>query len=164
MKIIRIVVFLLTLTFFISHCKNEKTPAEPKILTGWLTTDYLFEEIPEYQLELKSYQPDSNIVSQLKDLNAKFDVLILLGTYCPDCKREVPRFVKIINQLGNDNFQYKIFGLDRAAVDTSGMRQKYEIEYIPTFIVYFDEEEIGRIVETPMVSIENDLLEICTSF
>ena len=36
----------------------------------------------------------------------------------------------------------------------------YEIEYVPTFIFYREDKEIGRIIETPILSLEEDMLAI----
>ena len=155
---------LLILLFAIIQCSTKKQlSTSTKILTGWLTENYLFKEIPPYKEENKSYQPNENVITQLNSLDKNFHVLIFLGTYCSDCKREVPRFLKIVEKL-NKNFSYKLFGLNRAKLDTSDMREKYNIEYVPTFIVYHNEKEIGRIIERPMISLESDLLGICTSF
>lgn len=158
----KIFIFLSIGMLFI-FCAKEKevNTTTSKILTGWLTENKLLEEFPAYQTEKDAYQPDNDVMTRLDSLNKYLEVLVFLGTYCPDSKREVPRFFKIAEQL---NISYKLFGLDRADVDTSGMRAKYDIKLIPTFIVYEKGEEIGRIIESPMVSIESDLLEICSNF
>ena len=162
--------FLLTVIFVIiisilTQCgKQEQQTAEPKILTGWLTESHLFTEMPVYQEGKDGYEPDNTVIADLNNLDQNFNVLIFLGTYCSDCKREVPRFLKIVDLLENKNFSHKLFGLGRAKDDISDMREKYNIEYVPTFIVYLNDQEIGRIIETPMVSIENDLLDICTNW
>jgi uncharacterized protein (DUF1015 family) len=39
-------------------------------------------------------------------------------------------------------------------------KMELEIEKVPTFIVYRNGEEIGRIIETPIKSMEEDLYEI----
>jgi len=60
----------------------------------------------------------------------------------------------------NSHLTFKLFGLDRSKRDADGLAEKYQIEFVPTFVVLQDDEEIGRIVETPIVSIEQDLVEI----
>ena len=155
--------FLMITVALLSCSNNKKQQPKQKLLTGWLTKDNLLQEIPQYKAEMDLYQPDSTVIANLNTLEKLFTLNIFLGTYCSDCKREVPRFLKMIEQLNSANFSYRLFGLNRAAADTSGMREKFNIEYVPTFIVYHNEEEIGRIIERPMVSLENDLLEICLS-
>ena len=156
-------IFIVCILTFIQCSKKNEQTVQSKILTGWLTESHLLIELPLYQECKNSYQPDAAVISNLNKLDKNFDVLVFLGTYCSDCKREVPRFLKIVNQLENAVISYKLFGLNRSKIDSTGMREKYNIEYIPTFIVYHNEKEIGRIIERPMVSIESDLLEICSS-
>jgi len=153
---------LLFALFLITGCAKEKAET-PDILTGWLTPDQLYTAFPEYQLEGQGYTAEDAVISEMDALGGEFEVLVIIGTYCSDCKRELPRFLSAIEQLGNTSVQYKIYGLDRAKNDTSGMREKYNIEFIPTFIVYADGQEIGRIIETPIVSMEQDLLDIMTA-
>ncbi|MEE4311098.1 MAG: thioredoxin domain-containing protein [candidate division KSB1 bacterium] len=153
---------LLFALLLITGCASEKTES-PDILTGWLTPDQLYTAFPEYQLEGQGYTAEDAVIAEMDALDDEFEVLIIIGTWCPDCKRELPRFLSAIERLENTSVQYKIYGLDRAKNDRSGMREKYDIEFIPTFIIYADGQEIGRIIETPMVSMEQDLLDIMTS-
>lgn len=161
-SIITLALFFFVISIFSLQCSSQKkeNSPKPKILTGWLTEDKLFAEFPGYKQEMQDYQPADSIIKQIDALNKDIHLLMILGTYCPDCKREVPRLLKIINSLHQTGIQYKMFGLNRANADKSGMREKYGIEYIPTFIFYENDNELGRIIETPMISLENDLLEI----
>ncbi len=152
--------FIILCALQLFSCSRQEGKEEVKILTGWMTDVQLLQELPEYRSEKNAYQPESDAMHQLKSINDEFEVLIFLGTYCPDCKREVPRFLKINEQV---QIKYRMFVLNRTSADQSGMREKYQIEFIPTFIVYHRNQEIGRIIERPIVSIENDLLEICSA-
>ena len=159
---ITIVLLYFVITLFSSQCSSRKKEesSKPKILSGWLTKNTLFAEFTAYEQEMQDYEPADDIIRQIDAMNKDIRVLMILGTYCPDCKREVPRLLKIIENLKQTRIQYKMFGLDRADADTSGMREKYSIQYIPTFIFYENDTELGRIIERPMVSLEHDLLEI----
>jgi thiol-disulfide isomerase/thioredoxin len=161
----RIIKFAFLLLLFVSllNCQqNKETQAskEKTILKGWITGDQLSELSPVYEAEKSGYQPDSTSVSFLKNFNKELNVLIFLGTWCPDCRREVPRFLKIMEIADNSFIKFQMMGLDRTKRDSLGLAEKYKIEYVPTFIVLQNEREIGRIIEIPMLSIEQDLVEI----
>ena len=85
---------------------------------------------------------------------------MFLGTWCPDCKREVPRFLKTMELTNNEFIKFQLMGLDRTKRDSLGLAEKSEIEFVPTFVVFHQDQEIGRIVEIPSMSIEQDLVEI----
>jgi thiol-disulfide isomerase/thioredoxin len=156
-------VLLLTSCSLIPHHRSQKGTHQPlskPILTGWLTQQQILDQIQEYQLEKARYQPQREYLDKLKTLTTDVQILIFLGTWCPDSQREVPRFLKIMELVQNSHLTFKLFGLDRSKRDADGLAEKYQIEFVPTFVVLQDDEEIGRIVETPIVSIEQDLVEI----
>ncbi|MDZ7635237.1 MAG: hypothetical protein U5L72_12745 [Bacteroidales bacterium] len=47
------------------------------------------------------YQPDEAFMDELKQTDiSDLTITIVLGTWCPDSRREVPRFMKIIDMWG----------------------------------------------------------------
>jgi hypothetical protein len=155
--------FVLMLCLFLYCHHRIQTTSPVKILTGWQTEEQLFDEVPAYLEEKQLYQPDEDAIEQLQKIETPCQVIVFLGTYCPDSKREVPHFLKVIDQLNTQLWTIRLFCLDRPKVDPSGMREKYQIEFIPTFIIYQNDQEIGRIVERPIMSLEHDLWEICAT-
>lgn len=150
----------------VSHQGTQKnthqTPSRP-ILTGWLNQQQIFDPLPEFRLEKEKYQPDTESVEILKKTTADVQIIVFLGTWCSDSKREVPRFLKIMELVQNPTITFKLLGLDRSKRDVEGLAEQYQVEYVPTFVVLHDEKEIGRIVETPTVGLEQDLVEILGS-
>ena len=112
---------------------------------------------PEY----KSFQPKKGIISKLK--KHRFDeitIVLILGSWCHDSHREVPRFIKILDQI---HFPFEKLLMN--ALDTKKQSPDYDAEgnnvsRVPTAIVFRNEIEIGRIIETPQKSLEKDLLKI----
>jgi thiol-disulfide isomerase/thioredoxin len=80
--------------------------------------------------------------------------------WCGDSKRELPRFLKIADEAGFPPARITLYSLDRTKKSPDGMTARYGIEYVPTFIVLKDGAEVGRITESPKVSVEADLLTI----
>ena len=50
--------------------------------------------------------------------------------------------------------------LDRNKTSDSGLENDKNIHHVPTFVVYKKRQEIGRIVETYIESLEDDLFNI----
>lgn len=132
-------------------------------MTGKLTAQQLLENLPAYQSGKIAYQPDADALSALRSLKSNIQILVFLGTWCPDSEREVPRFLKIMELTKGGPITYQLIGLDRSKRDAFGLAEKYQIEFVPTFVVIHHNEEIGRIVESATVSLEQDLLEIIES-
>jgi len=115
-----------------------------------------------FNSEYENYELDRETLSQIKMDNEFNSITIVLGTWCSDSRREVPRFYKILDSLNFHSSKIKLIMVDRKKeagdVDISSLK----IELVPTFIIYNDGLEIGRIIETPKETLEKDLSAILT--
>lgn len=106
------------------------------------------------------YHPKKDVVSRLKKHKDGLSILIVLGTWCSDSKEQVPKFFKVLDKMKFDEENLEMIGVDRekkgGGVDVSG----YDIMRVPTFIFIRNGKEIGRIIETPVRSLEVDMLGI----
>lgn len=112
----------------------------------------LFEEYYEI------YQPDQAVINQLKFKKEGIEILIILGTWCSDSQEQVPRFFKILDKIhfNKKNIELICVNKDKLAGDVE--TAIYNILKVPTFIIYKKGREVGRIIETPYASLEEDLL------
>ncbi|MCK5055732.1 MAG: thioredoxin family protein [Candidatus Aminicenantes bacterium] len=108
-----------------------------------------------------TYEPDSSFIDILKSKvgdNLKIDVY--LAFWCGDSKRNVPLFLKIIDQISS-GVKVNYYSVERKPTkDTKYFVEKLEVERVPTFIFYRDDKEIGRIIENPKSNMLEDFLEI----
>lgn len=109
----------------------------------------------------KFYTVDTLITNKLNAIDIdSLNITIVLGTWCSDSRREVPRFFKIIDEIQFPQEKIKLFGVNRKKESSNNEVSSLEIELVPTFIFYENEKEIGRIIETPEGSLESDMLKI----
>ncbi len=110
------------------------------------------------------YTVDSGTVALLKPLLKRKKIDVFMGTWCDDSRMYVPRLIKILMTAG-----YDIQHLSLVAVGHNDELHKKSPEgeeigknivSVPTIIVYKRHKELGRIVESPVESIEKDLLSI----
>jgi thiol-disulfide isomerase/thioredoxin len=85
------------------------------------------------------------------------EIKVVMGTWCHDSKREVPRFYKILSHK-TDNIE--MIALDRKKQSPNGETDAMAITNTPTFIFYKNGKEMNRIVETPVDSLERDMIKI----
>ncbi len=143
---------------------HNKTTHQQDMLIG-IHTLAEFEKSPYsdwYQKEYAEYTPDKSSIEALKKsgLN-QHQLTVFLGTWCGDSHREFPRFIKILRALDFPEDQLTIYALDRNKQAPDGAEKKFNIQRIPTFILYQDGNETGRIIEYPQSGwLEKDLLEI----
>lgn len=116
---------------------------------------------PSYQ----AYLPQPQVTDKLRSISSKaYRLRIFVGTWCGDTRREVPRMLKVLEQIGWSADQIEIIGVSNvdSAYKQSPTHEErgLGIYRVPTFVLSHKGKEIGRIVETPVTSLERDLLDI----
>ncbi|MEN8193664.1 MAG: hypothetical protein ABFS12_12655, partial [Bacteroidota bacterium] len=82
----------------------------------------------------KFYKTDSTIMKQFEPIDLdSITTTIVLGTWCSDSRREVPRFFKIVDQLKISEHPIKMFGVNREWRDEETEIDSLNIEFVPTF-------------------------------
>lgn len=113
---------------------------------------------------LEAYEPKSETIQFLKEALPEYTITLFMGTWCGDSRREVPRFYKILEDIDFPMERLTAVALHPGREQTKqspgGEEQGLNIHRVPTFIVFKEGKEIGRIVEEPRVSIEADLAAI----
>jgi len=168
MKLTAIPILIITILLSISCNSLKKTnkvvyskKLEQKILLGKIDRKDL-EKSPFkewFEQEYNSYNPDEETIKKLKQFipkNAK--MTIILGTWCSDSRREVPRMFKVLDLIGFNQDSLVMYAVDRDMKAGDEDVAIYQIERIPTFIYQHYGYTAGRIVETPKISLEKDLL------
>lgn len=116
-----------------------------------------------FEPSYEGYQPDSLVVKYLKRELDGVQVSVYLGTWCGDTKRQVPRLFNLTDELGLGPEIIHMVGLDRDKRDDHGAEGVMGVRYTPIVILYRDGQELGRIIETPVETLERDMLKIVTN-
>lgn len=110
--------------------------------------------------EYEYYSVDDSALVSVKDRLEDINVTVVMGTWCSDSQREVPRFYKILDYLEFNESNIDLICVDRAKAGVADEVDGLNIKLVPTFIFYKDGKELGRIVETPEATLEKDLANI----
>jgi thiol-disulfide isomerase/thioredoxin len=182
MKKLLSVVILFAVVF--TGCRTSKNATEQKTSGQQViekpVTDYMepstwllgyinllqFSNPPHSEWFLKgfdTYQPVQEVIGKLTQLNKdELSIKIVMGTWCPDSRREVPRFMKILNLWQFPSEKVVLIGVDNTKQAPVGGYDTLGIERVPTFIILKNKIETGRIIENPVTSLEQDMLNILT--
>jgi len=161
--------FILIIAFSVTaQTINEKVwdqDLEENILTGKCDRQGLEEgEFGEiFKSEYDEYYPDKAVIDEIKENINKikdFKIIVVFGVWCSDSQREVPRFFKLLDDIGIPEDEVTIYAVNRKKEGGDVDLSKYKIDYVPTFIIYVNGKEKGRIVESPEETLEKDLLNI----
>lgn len=111
-----------------------------------------------------SYAIDTTSANQLRSLLKGKRLVIFMGTWCGDSRREVPRMYRLLDYCGIPASQIELINVDYhdTAYKQSPTHEErgLNIHRVPDMLVYDQQKELGRIVESPVVSWEKDLLAI----
>jgi hypothetical protein len=111
------------------------------------------------------YKVDEDAIHFFKQLAPKVVVKVYCGTWCEDTKKLLPGFFKTIDALGVPEENITLIGLDRdkkSGIDK--LDNSDDIGRIPHFIFYYENVQIGEIVEFVDNSIEMDMSVIYVDF
>ena len=140
--------FLACTTPFQSFGEFSRDQLENSTHNNWFLENY------------NAHSLNKALVSQIHSLFDDIEVTIYMGTWCEDSQREVPGFFKIIDALeANDQVQ-PIVGLNEDKVSHDGSAEQAGVTNVPTFVLSKDGQEINRIVEFPIISLEQDIFDI----
>lgn len=110
--------------------------------------------------EYKNYQLDFETLDSLEGKLEDVKIKIVFRSTCSDSREQLPRFFKILKELNYNLNSIALIGVNREKQGLSNEAEGLDIQFVPTIIFYKDENEIGRIVETPYESLEKDMLKI----
>ena len=144
----------------------QQTSAD-RILYGPITKDSLL-AIPYskwFNKGFAEYNSNNEIKTKLLNASTKgISIEIFFGNWCGDSKREVPRFLKVLDEIKFNTANLKLIAVGGSdslyKQSPKGEDKGKGIFKVPVFIVYKNGVEINRINEFPALSLEKDLLLI----
>jgi hypothetical protein len=131
-----------------------------KVLLGPVAIEQLIDLPDWFGKDYLSYMPASIYTDEIPAAMRDVEIVCVLGTWCSDSRREVPRLIRVLQVKNIDPAKLKIFGADRNKMTPGGESAVYQVEKVPTFVFLRNGAEIGRIVETTSHSMERDMLAI----
>ncbi len=141
--------------------------AEEEILLGYCDIDGLMKEpfVSWFRAGQENYETDEPVLEGFDSKKLEnIHIIAIIATWSRDTKRELPRFIKVLEQLDFNMHRLAMIGVDRSKENAGEFDiSKLDIEYVPTFIIYEGKEELGRITEKPEESIEKDIVNILSN-
>lgn len=137
-------------------CAAKKEP----MLLGEANMQRVVSSEQGFKNNIALYEPSAQAIDFLRSYDKEVLIEVIYGSWCPDSVLNVPSFIKVVQEADNPHLKTRFIGVDRTKKDPANLVKGKDIERVPTFIVYQGKKELGRIVENPLNSIEEDLVEI----
>jgi hypothetical protein len=164
-NLLAILLFVLLLTdeaFSQNKNENQSQNTLQEIMAGKCSRNELQNSsFSSYFYESYSvYKTKADIIENIRQVIYAKRITIVLGAWCEDSQEQVPRFIKILDQIDYNTSMIDFFCVDRNKTAGQTDISDLDIKKVPTFIVFDHHMEMGRIIETPELSLEEDLLTI----
>jgi hypothetical protein len=136
----------------LGHCGRARLEQPP--FDSWFVKNY------------RDYAIDSATADRLRaELRGK-QFTIFMGTWCGDSRREVPRMYKILDYCGVPASAIRLIMVSPADSDYKQSPGHEEVGLnifrVPDLLIFSEGKEVGRIVESPVASLEKDLVTLTT--
>ncbi|PZD79687.1 thioredoxin family protein [Mesonia sp. K7] len=142
---------------------NKKV--EDSTYTGLITeADFRNTKFDDWFSEAyESYQPDTEILVEIKKEIGKYDIKVFMGTWCSDSQREIPHLYKILDDVGYNKENLTVYAMNENKTTEANHEKELNVFNVPTLIFYDKEgNEVNRFVEFPQETLEKDILKIVT--
>jgi len=149
-----------------SNLNKEMTnPNGNVVLIGAVNEDGLkTDPYSKWYAKGADYNTNSEVIAELAKSIGDYEIKAFFGSWCGDSKREIPIMYKVLQEA-----KYPMQKMDVIAVNNTqdmyklspgGEADGLNIHRVPTFIIYKNGSEVGRIVESPVKTVEQDMLDI----
>jgi hypothetical protein len=102
------------------------------------------------------YEVDSTTAVSFKDKLDNVKITIVMGTWCSDSHKVVPKFLRILDYVKFPQDSTLIIAVGRNLKARGNETEGMDIKSVPTIIFYKNGNEIGRITESPKETLEKD--------
>ena len=152
-KLIAILASIIIVTI-VSACANSHVE-KATMAIGEVNVQQLLNTQKYFKQSYQTFELTADEVTEIKSWPSDLHIDVYFGTWCHDSAREVPKFMKMLSE--SERLSHRLIGLDFEKSEPSGSAKDHDIKYTPTFVVYRNNKEVGRIIERPKVSITADI-------
>ncbi len=122
-----------------SYALKDKPP-----LLGLHPAKGLEEYSKNYVTLAKSYTPSAEAMKAIASDDRDVHVRVYFGSWCPFCKRYLPRLVRVANDNTNSKVKIDFYGLP-TGISSDSVARQMNIKSVPTGVVFVDGKEVGRL-------------------
>jgi hypothetical protein len=164
MRITIALVCFIVVCFSILICQ-EQTPVEnekkAEIIYGKVTLAEVLAGSPDWRDKANEYMPQPSAIEFLAGVALPVKIEIYYGHWCSDSINNIPKFLKIMELAANPAFEMEFWSVEKMKKDEKrGPVNGRQLKAIPTFVVFLEGKEAGEIIENPIESMEEDLVNI----
>lgn len=135
--------------------EDDGAPLKGRVRPGDVT-----ESSEQWREAVDDADVDEEAASRLAEVEPGATIEVYFGPWCPDSRRELSDFWAALERIDDVPFDTEYVALDQNFDAGDVSLDGLEVEYVPTFVVRRDGEEVGRVVESAPNGIAKDLARL----
>ena len=154
---------VLVVSFLVLVFAEQVSGSEGHMLIGSVTRAEVEQAMPDWVGEAMTVEPDLEATERLLQEIVGAEVVVYLGTWCDDTRRELGRLWRALDSLGVSELpELSYLAVDRDLSEPAEQIVGVDLIRVPTIVVRREGREQGRIVEQSPNGVEIDLLALLT--
>lgn len=149
----------LTVAFLMVSFFSMAGSGDKEHLVGETQAKTVLSQYSAFQAEYQDYQPSEKELAQMAVLSGK-ELLVMFGTWCHDSQREVPRLMKLLDKSQVELANITWLAVDTQKQDPQGIAKQNRLKYTPTFVLFDNGTETGRVIERPNGTLASALAKL----
>lgn len=159
----KILIFFLSVFVSTSNLAQEKTNINQE---GDLFGEFSQEDLEQQPYSswftpgYEQYKPNTKAFASIKKNISDYEIILFMGTWCGDSQYEVPKFFKLLDELGFNKDNLTSVGVNYSKKAPGDLDEEYNVHRVPTIIFLKNGKEVNRYVEFSNENLEKDIARI----
>ncbi|MFT5751710.1 MAG: tetratricopeptide (TPR) repeat protein [Flavobacteriales bacterium] len=165
-QLVFICVCLSSFTICAQSFNKEIEKGNKKVLLGKINQEALSSKPYQewFQENKDTYIPKVEVIAKIETELPNYTITAFMGTWCGDSKRDIPKLYSVLEaaHFPLDRLTLVAVARDRDSYKQSpgGEHEGSNIHRVPTIVLYKNGVEVNRMIESPIESLEEDILNI----
>jgi thiol-disulfide isomerase/thioredoxin len=127
------------------------------VLVGPLPKEKILEALPEWARLAKAYEPNIRAVDAIHYFSKPVRIRVFFASWNPDGKALAAAFLRTMEMADNSSVVVEWIGVSRDLKQPAEALRSESVDKVPTFIIFVEGVEKGRVIGAPQFAIEEDI-------
>ena len=133
---------------------------EDVVIVGLLPREKILKALPEWDRLAKAYEPNIRAVDAIHYFSKPVRIRVFFASWKPEGKALTAAFLRTIEMADNSSVAVEWIGVSKDLKEPADALRSDTVDQTPTFIIFVEGVEKGRIIGAPQFTIEEDVASL----
>jgi len=130
---------------------------EDVVLVGPVSKEKILEALPDWARLAKAYEPNIRAVDAIHYFSKPTRIRVFFASWNPDGKAVAAAFLRTMEMADNSVVAVEWIGVSKDMKQPAEALRSGAVDKVPTFIIFVEGVEKGRVIGAPQFAIEEDI-------